>query len=148
MSVTVFGIIWLSLMIYAFFRLKIKHFIFLTLFSMLFQCNNIFIIGTQGVGPQLVTSFCFIIKSYLGKYKHIQIRLTKHILRACCVFLLYIVIWGRWQKRMVILKRLRGILKKRTILTWQKIIMTGFITLQPILPICILKRLRQRLCPI
>lgn len=92
MSVTVFGIIWLSLMIYAFFRLKIKHFIFLTLFSMLFQCNNIFIIGTQGVGPQLVTSFCFIIKSYLVKYKHIQIRLTKHILRACCVFLLYIVI--------------------------------------------------------
>ena len=63
MSLTLFGIIWLVLIAHTFIRLKLKHFIFLTLFSMIFQCNNVIMIGSQGIGPQLITSFFFILRS-------------------------------------------------------------------------------------
>lgn len=65
MSLTLFGILWILIVAYFFCTKRISMMFYLTIFSMVFQCNNIVLIGSIGVGPQLFTSFAFIIKSFL-----------------------------------------------------------------------------------
>lgn len=73
MQITFFGILWIFLMIIAFFQTEIKKMVFITLFSMIFQSNNIIIINGAGIGPQIITSFVFIVKSFLV-VPHFKIR--------------------------------------------------------------------------
>lgn len=65
MSVTVFGAIWLTMACAACFATSIRPIATLTLVSMVLQCTNVIVLGEIGVGPQLVTSAVFIIKSLL-----------------------------------------------------------------------------------
>lgn len=65
---TLFGWIWLLIIIYSFIQEDIKPMIFTTIFSMIFQCTNmIYIEGFLSCGPQIITSILFIVKSYLYK---------------------------------------------------------------------------------
>lgn len=62
MNITVFGILWIVLIVLAFKSKNIIYMINITLFSMLFQCCNVFEVGDIGVGPQIITSFSLIVK--------------------------------------------------------------------------------------
>ena len=63
MTITLFGIIWIVLLIYSFYKTRIQFLISLTLLSMIFQCTNVIELNNQGIGPQLITSITFIIRS-------------------------------------------------------------------------------------
>lgn len=65
MNITLFGLIWILFILICFIRLGISWMIFALLFSMIFQSDNVFVISGLGIGPQIVTSIMFIIKSYL-----------------------------------------------------------------------------------
>lgn len=67
MSITLFGIFWISVILVCLKKAKIKYFIFFTLLSMIFQCDNVIVIAGIGVGPQLITSTVFILFSFLMK---------------------------------------------------------------------------------
>lgn len=62
--ITLFGFIWLFLLGYNICKKNVEKVFFLTLFSMIFQCNDVFIIFSTGIGPQVITSFTFIVFSF------------------------------------------------------------------------------------
>ena len=61
---TLFGIIWMLISIWAFSRKSIKPLMAVTLFGMTLQCNNVIEFGGLTCGPQLISSALFIAKSY------------------------------------------------------------------------------------
>ncbi len=54
MNITLFGGVWIILLIFSFF-FNTKYILGLTLFSMVLQCNNILYIGETGIGVQIFT---------------------------------------------------------------------------------------------
>ena len=61
MQITLFGAIWVILLIISFIENGYNRIITLLLLSTVFQSNSVVIInGTTGVGPQIVTSIIFI----------------------------------------------------------------------------------------
>ena len=73
---TVFGIIWITIVGYCFIQKDIKYMAFITLFFMTFQCVNVINFGAFVVGPQILTSLLFIVKSLI--YKGFVIKLDKN----------------------------------------------------------------------
>lgn len=63
--ITVFGLIWMFFILICFLRRDLNWMTFALLFSMIFQSNNVFVINSLGVGPQIITSIVFIVKSYM-----------------------------------------------------------------------------------
>lgn len=57
---TIFGMIWILLILICMIRPKMDGFVFLTLASSVFQCSNVFVFGDIGVGPQIITSAAFV----------------------------------------------------------------------------------------
>lgn len=57
---TIFGILWIIILLYCFRRNK--DLAFLTIVSSTLQCSNVFLIGSVGLGPQIITSIVFCIK--------------------------------------------------------------------------------------
>ena len=65
---TVFGVIWLIIVAVCFCMKDIRYMIGVTLAGMLFQCNNVIELSNGiSCGPQLITSFLFILRTM--KYK-------------------------------------------------------------------------------
>lgn len=62
MSITLFGAAWLFILACIFLKKDFSAAIFVTLFSMLLQSNNV-VEGTLRAGPQIITSLFFIIFS-------------------------------------------------------------------------------------
>ncbi len=89
MSVTFFGIIWMLCICYCLMQKQIKYMVFLTLFAMIFQCNNVFIFSGVGVGPQIITACFFIIKSFFYK-SNISCQ-SKTFRRTCFAYLLFVI---------------------------------------------------------
>ena len=56
MHITVFGILWIIISLYFIFFKGIKEAIFITLLSMIFQCNNIMSFGGMNIGVQSFTA--------------------------------------------------------------------------------------------
>ena len=61
MSLTVFGFIWFLILSFTFMGKGIDSKISVLFFSMVLQCNNVLIIGERGIGPQVITSMCFVL---------------------------------------------------------------------------------------
>lgn len=76
---TIFGVIWIALLMLAMF-LDIKYLFVLTILSSVFQCNNILIIGGSGIGPQVITSIFFIIRIFLLRKHYFKIKINKRFL--------------------------------------------------------------------
>lgn len=72
---TLFGVIWMLIAFFLFFR-DIKKLLVLTILGMVIQCSNVFLVGNQGIGPQVVTSTLFIIRTVVSK-DGLKIKLTK-----------------------------------------------------------------------
>ena len=62
MTFTFFGIIWISFIIWAFVDKRQNALVYILLFSMVLQCDNVVILGERGIGPGIVTSIVYIIK--------------------------------------------------------------------------------------
>lgn len=62
MYMTIFGIIWMLILLVCLFSKRLHAIIFLTILSSTIQCSNVFIIGETGVGPQVITSAAFVLK--------------------------------------------------------------------------------------
>jgi hypothetical protein len=95
MSLTVFGAIWLVACFLAFLSQDMRDMAALTILSMVLQSDNVFSLGDAGVGPQLVTSLLFIIRSLLLVSPQSQIRfnpqkITAGALIGCVVASTYV----------------------------------------------------------
>ena len=60
MRVTIFGIIWLSILIIVFLNNKAKYIVGMTLLSMVMQQASVVFLGDTGIGPQIFTSVAMI----------------------------------------------------------------------------------------
>lgn len=69
---TVFGLIWLMLLAVCFNR--IEYLVILTVVSATLQCSNVIVIGTIGIGPQIITSFVFLFRMLLRRVDKIYIK--------------------------------------------------------------------------
>lgn len=85
---TIFGIIWIICLIVAF-CLDVKYLFILTILSSTLQCDNVIIIGNNGIGPQIITSIVFIIKVISLKKFDMKLRINKKFLNLefACIFL-------------------------------------------------------------
>lgn len=68
---TIFGILWIFILLYCFRRKK--DIAFLTIISATLQCSNVFVIGSVGVGPQIITSIAFCIKMVINNKGRIRL---------------------------------------------------------------------------
>lgn len=87
---TIFGAIYIIILIFAFFT-NIKFLFALTIFSSVLQCDNVFVIGSAGIGPQVITSFVFFIKVILIKKDKFLIINKKILLIEISAFLMLII---------------------------------------------------------
>lgn len=55
MQITLFGAIWLVMLFFCFFSNDHRKILFLTLFAMVFQCDNVVVLGGTGIGVQIFT---------------------------------------------------------------------------------------------
>lgn len=94
MKITIFGFIWMMLILICIYKKNIKNIITLTLFSMIFQCNNVIILSSGiGVGPQIITSFIFICFSFLIKTNvGLKISISKSNIKLVFPWILIILI--------------------------------------------------------
>lgn len=92
---TLFGVIWAITIIYCFSKKDIKYMLLFTLLFMTFQCTNVLYISAgKGVGPQVLTSFFFIVKVLVTlefKLKKRQIDKTR-LAKASLLAVLLIVV--------------------------------------------------------
>lgn len=89
---TLFGIIWFAILLYAFIQSKVKYLVFLTILSSTIQCSNVLVIGNSGIGPQILTSIIFIMKMMMIDKKHrLKISRKAILLQISCFFVLLAV---------------------------------------------------------
>lgn len=90
---TIFGVIWIVILIGSMF-LDIKYLFFMTILSSVFQCNNVVIIGNNGIGPQIITSIAFCIRVFILKKHEFKIKISKNFLaiEIACIILLLITL--------------------------------------------------------
>lgn len=90
---TVFGVIWIVLLIGAIF-LNIKYLFLLTILSSLFQCNNVLIVGNNGIGPQIITSIVLCIRVFILRKHDSKIKINKNFfqIEVFCITLLLIAL--------------------------------------------------------
>lgn len=69
---TLFGILWIFVLLIFFLKNDDKSMLFITLFSMVFQCTSVLNLPSFSVGPQVITNIIFIIW-YILKYKTIKV---------------------------------------------------------------------------
>ena len=89
MSITLFGAAWLFILACIFLKKDFSAAIFVTLFSMLLQSNNV-VEGTLRAGPQIITSLFFIIFSLRVKKESSKHTLYKATFISFGILLLYI----------------------------------------------------------
>ncbi|MFP7421404.1 hypothetical protein SFC10_01530 [Streptococcus ruminicola] len=58
---TLFGIFWVVYLLYCFSKKGMYHMFFALSLSMVLQCDNVFLFGSIGIGPQITTSIFFIL---------------------------------------------------------------------------------------
>ena len=91
MTITLFGIIWIVLLIYSFYKTRIQFLISLTLLSMIFQCTNVIELNNQGIGPQLITSITFIIRSIFISQRQATKQKYPYLIASLFLFVIYIL---------------------------------------------------------
>ncbi len=70
MQFTLFGVIWILLLMFFFFVKDVRYIVSMALFSMVLQCNNIMQLGSTGVGVQVFTALVVLLRFMLLPTKH------------------------------------------------------------------------------
>ena len=91
MRITLFGFIWIGIVLYAFCSRSYEKMIFVTILSGVFQCNAVVILGnTNGVGPQIFTSAIFIIWYIIKYFPKYSVKFNRAYL--CCMLLIFSIV--------------------------------------------------------
>ncbi|MCI8950698.1 MAG: hypothetical protein HFG49_11810 [Lachnospiraceae bacterium] len=85
---SVFTLIWLGTVIWAFTKSNIKYMFSVTLLFMTFQCANVISFDSLGVGPQLMTSAVFVVKTILSNKGKIYFSKNNYFILIIVVVLL------------------------------------------------------------
>lgn len=80
MQITFFGLLWIVLIFYCFFSNDHRKLLFLALFSMIFQSNNILYIGETGIGTQIFTIGIAWVRFWLVKTAPVKLRMAWAVL--------------------------------------------------------------------
>lgn len=88
---TVFGILWIGIIVFCFFIRDIRFLLFATLFSMVLQSTNVISYNGTMVGPQVITCFFFILRCMLIKRDRSIIRINKIKIGLFLVFFAVVV---------------------------------------------------------
>lgn len=81
MQITFFGLIWIVLLLFTFFKDNYNYIVFFMLLSTVFQSNSVIVIGgNNGVGPFIITSIVFIITIILKRKNIRYVRYNKIII--------------------------------------------------------------------
>lgn len=89
---TIFGVLWILLIVFCLCKQDIKYMLSLTLFSMVLQCSNVIQMGSLSVGPQVITNIAFIIMMLLITLKHHTIKIRRLRLVSLSLFLLVFIV--------------------------------------------------------
>lgn len=76
---TIFGLLWMTLILISMLLPNLNAMIVLTLLSSTIQCSNVIVMGGTGIGPQIITSAAFLIKMLFYK-KNRKIRIRHDVL--------------------------------------------------------------------
>ena len=77
---TVFGLIWIAIILYCLIKKDIKYTLFATLLFMTFQSSNVLIINGTGIGPGVLTAIIFVMKIFISQRFVIRnIKLEKRV---------------------------------------------------------------------
>lgn len=90
MSVTVFGVLWAVVAFFAMTANRINAMVVFTMFSMVLQCNVVLYFGGVGIGPQILASIFFIIKSFAYASAKSRMHLDSRYL--CALLLLFAMV--------------------------------------------------------
>lgn len=63
MEVTLFGFIYIIVISFFFLSRDTKNMVRITLISMTLQCDNVIVLGEEGIGPQIISSMIFVVYS-------------------------------------------------------------------------------------
>lgn len=88
---TIFGIIWVVLIVIFMFK-DIKYLFVLTILSSIFQCNNVIAIQNVGIGPQIITSIALIIKVFILRKFDFKVKINKKMLALNISLVLLLVV--------------------------------------------------------
>lgn len=76
---TIFGVLWIGLLLICMLMPNINGMVFLTLLSSTIQCSNVLVVGDSGIGPQVITSMAFVVKMLIQR-KGVKIRIRRKII--------------------------------------------------------------------
>lgn len=76
---TIFGLLWMILIVISMLMPNLNAMMFLTLLSSTIQCSNVIVMGGSGIGPQVITSAAFVIKMLIYK-KNKKIKIRRDVL--------------------------------------------------------------------
>lgn len=91
---TLFGLLWMLVAGIFFLHPNIRYMLAFTVLGMTLQCDNVFVIAGQGVGPQIITSALFVLKVFLSNGCVIKIPRNRNKLLYRSMALLLLVIVG------------------------------------------------------
>lgn len=80
MQITFFGALWILLILYCFFSNDHRKMLFVALFSMIFQSDNILYIGDTGIGTQIFTISVAWVRFWLVKTAPVKLKTARGIL--------------------------------------------------------------------
>ncbi len=64
---TFFGLVWFLFVLWCFIKKDIKYMLFATLLFMAFQSCNVIYLGGSGIGPGILTSLLFVVKTFVHR---------------------------------------------------------------------------------
>lgn len=88
---TIFGVLWILLVLFVFIFGKINHVIFLTFLSMIIQSSNV-ISGNINIGPQVITNLLFIIWYFIKYNKIVISKKLSPINKGLFMFILIVIL--------------------------------------------------------
>lgn len=91
---TLFGLLWILLIVICMIKKNPGWMVAITIIASTLQCNNVMVLGTTGIGPQVITSIMMVIKAILLN-KQLKIKIYKNskgvLLATILLFLVVLV---------------------------------------------------------
>ena len=87
---TLFGVIWIALLVWSYFKKKDEYILFLLFLSGVLQCNNVLIINGSGIGPFVITSIAFILHYMTYNFRRYRLSQKKYTL--ICIWIIFSVL--------------------------------------------------------
>ncbi|MCE2210350.1 hypothetical protein GPU70_05030 [Streptococcus thermophilus] len=91
---TAFGFVWIIILFLTLVKNNLQLLVTLVIISTTLQSSNVFVVGGQGVGPQIITSIVFIFYILFSRGQSLKFNISKSIItseRTLILFIIYIV---------------------------------------------------------